>query len=167
MQTVLLFFVAYPWTRILDPNLNHWLYLTDVTYPPDPKLLIGTVKLLIWVTVFSNRQPVLTQFSLQDLMFWLSGTNISLDIPLLFTGDFLQLLFACCQENVFSLERYSWSSEEPTQPSDNTRRSSRNKIITPDFMWNITWLDFTKVRKLIERLVCVVSDVISLALKRQ
>ncbi|XP_031574449.1 piezo-type mechanosensitive ion channel component 2-like [Actinia tenebrosa] len=93
--------LAYPWTRSLDPNLVHWLYLTDVTYPPDPRLLIG---------------------------------------------DFMQLLFACCQENVFSLERYSWSSEEePAQPSNTSRRSSRNKIHTPDFMWNITWLDFTKL----------------------
>jgi len=30
---------AYPWTSALNSNLVHWLYLTDVKLPPDPKLL--------------------------------------------------------------------------------------------------------------------------------
>ncbi|EDO47371.1 predicted protein, partial [Nematostella vectensis] len=91
--------LAYPWTKVLDPNLSHWLYLTDVSFPSDPKLLLG---------------------------------------------DFFQLLFACCQENVYGLERYSWTAEE-TEQSRQTRRGSRVKFSTPDFMWNITWLDFCKV----------------------
>ena len=34
-------FAAYPWTSALNANLVHWLYLTDVKLPPDPKLLLG------------------------------------------------------------------------------------------------------------------------------
>lgn len=35
------FLSAYPWTNALNPNLVHWLYLTDVKLPPDPKLLFS------------------------------------------------------------------------------------------------------------------------------
>ena len=63
-------------------------------------------------------------------------------------GDFFQLLFACCQENVFSVERFQRSAEQGTGrvTINSTRRGSRGKTTTtPDFMWNITWLDFFKV----------------------
>ena len=40
--------VAYPWTNALKPNLVHWLYLTDVKLPPDPKLLLGKSCDLKW-----------------------------------------------------------------------------------------------------------------------
>ncbi|KAL9975258.1 hypothetical protein ACROYT_G012400 [Oculina patagonica] len=94
--------LAYPWTNALNPNLVHWLYLTDVKLPPDPKLLFS---------------------------------------------DFFQLLFACCQENVFSVERFRRSSEQTASSAafNSNRRGSRGKTTTPDFMWNITWLDFFKV----------------------
>lgn len=95
--------LAYPWTSTLNSNLVHWLYLTDVKLPPDPKLLMS---------------------------------------------DFFQLLFACCQENVFSVERFQRSSEQGTSGAafNSNRRGSRGKTTTtPDFMWNITWLDFFKV----------------------
>ena len=69
-----------------------------------------------------------------------------------FPGDFFQLLFACCQENVFSLERFKRQSGRDTQvAASSSRRGSRGKNTTPDFMWNITWLDFTKVRQVPER----------------
>lgn len=64
------------------------------------------------------------------------------------SGDFFQLLFACCQENVFSIERFQRSAEQGTGrvSINSTRRGSRGKTTTtPDFMWNITWLDFFKV----------------------
>ena len=32
---------AYPWTSALNSNLVHWLYLTDVKLPPDPKMLFS------------------------------------------------------------------------------------------------------------------------------
>lgn len=95
--------LAYPWTSALNSNLVHWLYLTDVKLPPDPKMLFS---------------------------------------------DFFQLLFACCQENVFSVERFQRSAEQGTGrvTINSTRRGSRGKTTTtPDFMWNITWLDFFKV----------------------
>ena len=66
-----------------------------------------------------------------------------------FTGDFFQLLFACCQESVFSVERFTRSNEQHETSgtgSNSNRRSGRGHTITPDFMWNITWLDFFKVR---------------------
>ena len=65
----------------------------------------------------------------------------------LLSGDFFQLLFACCQENVFSIERFRRSSEQTTSNAafNSSRRGSRGKTTTPDFMWNITWLDFFKV----------------------
>ena len=64
-----------------------------------------------------------------------------------FIGDFFQLLFACCQENVFSMERFKRSTEQASSGSafNSNRRGSRGKTVTPDFMWNITWLDFVKV----------------------
>lgn len=58
------------------------------------------------------------------------------------------MLFACCQENVFSVERFQRSAEQGTGrvTINSTRRGSRGKTTTtPDFMWNITWLDFFKV----------------------
>ena len=58
------------------------------------------------------------------------------------------MLFACCQENVFSIERFQRSAEQGTGrvTINSTRRGSRGKTTTtPDFMWNITWLDFFKV----------------------
>lgn len=66
-------------------------------------------------------------------------------------GDFFQLLFACCQENVFSIERFKRSSEQTASSAafNSNRRGSRGKTTTPDFMWNITWLDFFKVTKLL------------------
>lgn len=64
-----------------------------------------------------------------------------------FLGDFFQLLFACCQENVFSMERFKRLTEQASSGSafNSNRRGSRGKTVTPDFMWNITWLDFVKV----------------------
>lgn len=64
-----------------------------------------------------------------------------------FLGDFFQLLFACCQENVFSMERFKRLTEQVSSGSafNSNRRGSRGRTVTPDFMWNITWLDFVKV----------------------
>ena len=83
----------------------------------------------------SNKAWCLFRLSLQHYLY-------------LFLGDFFQLLFACCQENVFSVERFQRSAEQGTgRVSINSiRRGSRGKTTTtPDFMWNITWLDFFKV----------------------
>lgn len=83
-----------------------------------------------------------------NLVHWLFLTDVKLppDQNHLL-GDFFQLLFACCQENVFSVERFQRSSDQATPSTgfDSNRRSSRTNTTTPDFMWNITWLDFSKV----------------------
>lgn len=76
------------------------------------------------------------------------ASSLSKSMLSLFSGDFFQLLFACCQENVFSVERFQRSNEQGSSNAgfNSSRRGSRGKTTTPDFMWNITWLDFFKVR---------------------
>ena len=75
-----------------------------------------------------------------------SFPNIPFLISFSISVDFFQLLFACCQENVFASERYRRMADDVTAISTHSsRRSSRSRNTTPDFMWNITWLDFVKV----------------------
>ncbi|XP_074617953.1 piezo-type mechanosensitive ion channel component 1-like isoform X1 [Acropora palmata] len=90
-----------------------------------------------------------TNFLDANLVHWLYLTDVKLPPdPNHLLGDFFQLLFACCQESVFSVERFERSNEQHETSgtgSNSNRRSGRGHMATPDFMWNITWLDFFKV----------------------
>ncbi|XP_015749151.1 PREDICTED: piezo-type mechanosensitive ion channel component 1-like [Acropora digitifera] len=90
-----------------------------------------------------------TNFLDANLVHWLYLTDVKLPPdPNHLLGDFFQLLFACCQESVFSVERFTRSNEQHETSgtgSNSNRRSGRGHATTPDFMWNITWLDFFKV----------------------